>query len=164
MWSMDRHQCAHGVVQHAECPSSDTYGNKPVPNFSRTVVQVPFKLPHQRLQVTFRHGSFFVFFTYKSPSCTRRASPCKAKHKETRETFGKKNNLGRGSLTVVRLGQHQLALGHSTRQLPGLANIGACNFRAWTAEKRAKETGDSPAKQLEFTALLSFNFALTRAQ
>jgi hypothetical protein len=31
-----------------------------------------------------------------------------------------------------------------------------------TAEKKAKETGDSPAKRLEITAAMSFNFALVR--
>ena len=30
------------------------------------------------------------------------------------------------------------------------------------AEKRAKETGDSPAKRLEITAAMCFNFALVR--
>jgi hypothetical protein len=39
---------------------------------------------------------------------------------------------------------------------------GSCNFRAWTTEKRATEKGDSPAKRLEFTAAMSFNFALVR--
>ena len=79
MWSMDRHQCAHGVVQHAKCPSRDTYGNKTIPNFSRTVVQIPFKLPHQRLQVTFHHDSlYFFFFQHTSRESPSPCTVCKA--------------------------------------------------------------------------------------
>ena len=43
-----------------------------------------------------------------------------------------------------------------------LAKIGACNFRALTAEKRAKETGDAPTNRLEITATMPSNFALVR--
>jgi hypothetical protein len=45
-----------------------------------------------------------------------------------------------------------------------LATIGACNFRALIAEKRAKETRDAPANRLEITARLHFNFALVRLE
>ena len=43
-----------------------------------------------------------------------------------------------------------------------LAKMGGCNFRALMAEKRAKETSDSPAKRLEITAAMPSNFALVR--
>ena len=39
-----------------------------------------------------------------------------------------------------------------------LAKMGGCNFRALMAEKRAKETGDSPAKRLEITASMFSSF------
>jgi hypothetical protein len=65
------------------------------------------------------------------------------------------------NFALVQMGQHQLALGHSTRQLPR-KDRGACKFRALTPEKMAKETGDSPTKRLEITAAMCFNFALVR--
>jgi hypothetical protein len=43
-----------------------------------------------------------------------------------------------------------------------LAKTDACNFRALTAEKRAKETGDAPTNRLEITATMPSNFALVR--
>jgi hypothetical protein len=57
---------------------------------------------------------------------------------------------------MVRLGEHQLAMAHSTHQLPRQNR--RLKFRALTAEKRAKETGNAPTNRLEFTALLPFNF------
>jgi hypothetical protein len=64
------------------------------------------------------------------------------------------------TFAMVRLGEHQLAMAHSTRQLPGKNR--RLKFRALTAEKRAKETGNAPTNRLEFTALLPFNFVLVR--
>ncbi len=43
-----------------------------------------------------------------------------------------------------------------------LARLGSSNFRALTAEKRAKETRCAPVKRLEITARLPFNFVLVR--
>ena len=64
------------------------------------------------------------------------------------------------NFALVRLGQHQLALDNSTRQLPRKNR--RLKFRALTVEKRAKETRCVPTKRLEITALLPFNFVLVR--
>ncbi len=40
------------------------------------------------------------------------------------------------------------------------AGVPSANFRALIAEKRAKETRCAPAKRLEITARLPFNFVL----
>ena len=64
------------------------------------------------------------------------------------------------TFAMVRLGEHQLAMAHSTRQLPRKNR--RLKFRALTAEKKAKETGNAPTNRLEFTALLPFNFVLVR--
>jgi hypothetical protein len=42
------------------------------------------------------------------------------------------------------------------------AGVPSAKFRALTAEKRAKETGDAPTNRLEITATMPSNFALVR--
>ena len=92
-------------------------------------------------------------------ACKFRVLIAEKRAKETGDSPAKRLEITAAmcfNFALVQMGQHQLALGHSTRQLPR-KDRGACKFRALIAEKRAKETGDSPTKRLEITAAMCFN-------
>jgi hypothetical protein len=84
-------------------------------------------------------------FTTGVPSAKFRALIAEPRAKETRCAPAKRQEFTAAvpsNFALVRLGHHQLALGHSTRQLPRKGRV--CNFRALTAEKRARRRAMRP--------------------
>ena len=88
-------------------------------------------------------------FTVGVPSAKFRALIAEQRAKETRCAPAERQKVTAtvpSNFALVRLGLHQLALGHSARQLPRKDR--RLKFRALIAEQRAKVTRDAPAKRL----------------
>jgi hypothetical protein len=76
------------------------------------------------------------------------------KMREDAETFMCTHNCAAGPLILSR---HPLV-----NRRESTAGVPPAKFRALTAEKRAKETGDAPTNWLEITATIPSNFAIVR--